>query len=365
MFKKPNPSRGPAAEQPTNAPLITTILTTYRRPRLLRRAIGSVLNQTYSHFQLCIYYNASGDETASLVHDISQSDPRVRYFCHSENKGVEFNLKYGVSQVMTPFFSFLPDDDVLLPEFYETAMEGFEKFPDALFSGGICIVMTPLGKVVRASPVSWKKKKGHFSPPEGLFEMLRKTSERHPIITSLVFKKEALEKVGPMDFTEGLPFDLDFILRTAANHSFVMSQKPCSLYILNPLSRYTSKPILLRYFGFKKMIQNFLNNPSIDQVILEAVRPRFADHVKEGVITLALKAFVQRDFASVIELANILKKELRLTQAASLLKNAIASSQNFPERHSKVAKQITAQLLKPIALGALQKKFGHYAEFLW
>ena len=36
----------------TFKPLITTIIPTYRRPKLLQRAIKSVLNQTYPHFQV-------------------------------------------------------------------------------------------------------------------------------------------------------------------------------------------------------------------------------------------------------------------------------------------------------------------------
>ncbi len=48
-------------------PLITTVIPTYRRPKLLQRAIKSVLNQTYPHFQVCVYDNASGDETAGVA----------------------------------------------------------------------------------------------------------------------------------------------------------------------------------------------------------------------------------------------------------------------------------------------------------
>jgi len=52
-------------------PLITTIIPTYRRPKLLRRAIKSVLGQTFPHFQVCVYDNASGDETPDVVAEIS------------------------------------------------------------------------------------------------------------------------------------------------------------------------------------------------------------------------------------------------------------------------------------------------------
>jgi len=53
-------------------PLITTIIPTHCRPTLLRRAIYSVLNQTYPHLQVCVYDNASGDETAFVVAEIAK-----------------------------------------------------------------------------------------------------------------------------------------------------------------------------------------------------------------------------------------------------------------------------------------------------
>jgi spore maturation protein CgeD len=50
-----------------HAPTITTVLTTYRRPQFLRRAIQSVLNQTYSNFRLAVYDDASDEATKGVV----------------------------------------------------------------------------------------------------------------------------------------------------------------------------------------------------------------------------------------------------------------------------------------------------------
>ena len=82
----------------TFKPLITTIIPTYRRPNLLRRAIKSVLNQTYPHCQVCVCDNTSGDETANVVAKIAKKDPhpRVKYHCHPENIGAIKNFKYGL-----------------------------------------------------------------------------------------------------------------------------------------------------------------------------------------------------------------------------------------------------------------------------
>jgi glycosyltransferase involved in cell wall biosynthesis len=74
-------------------PKITTIIPTFRRPQLLRRAIRSVLAQNYDRFRVCIYDNASGDETAAVVGQFAREDPRVHYYCHSSNIGAWDNFK--------------------------------------------------------------------------------------------------------------------------------------------------------------------------------------------------------------------------------------------------------------------------------
>ena len=74
-------------------PLITTIIPTYQRPKLLRRAIKSVLNQTYPHFQVCVYDNASGDETEAIVQEFIAKDSRIQYFRQEKNWGGAFNSK--------------------------------------------------------------------------------------------------------------------------------------------------------------------------------------------------------------------------------------------------------------------------------
>lgn len=101
----------------TAKPLVTTIIPTYRRPKLLRRSIRSVLNQTYPHFNVCVYDNASDDATASVVEDFQKEDSRVKYYAHKENIGATENFIYGMEHVETPFFTLLSDGDLILPNF--------------------------------------------------------------------------------------------------------------------------------------------------------------------------------------------------------------------------------------------------------
>ena len=113
-------------------PLITTILPTYQRPAMLRRAIRSALAQSWTALQVRVYDNAGDPENAAVV--ASLDDPRVEYFRHPRNLGAFANFQFGLGRVSTPFFSFLADDDILLPDFYATAMAALEKEPTAAFA---------------------------------------------------------------------------------------------------------------------------------------------------------------------------------------------------------------------------------------
>jgi glycosyltransferase involved in cell wall biosynthesis len=155
------------------APLITTIIPTYRRPAMLRRAIKSVLDQTYPNFKVCVYDNASGDETAEVVAEFAREDTRVQYHCHKENIGAVKNFCYGLNEIDTPYYSILSDDDVLLPLFYETVMADFKKYPDAFFAITGTIRMDIDGTVLGVPILKWQP--GFYEPPNGLYEMLSKS----------------------------------------------------------------------------------------------------------------------------------------------------------------------------------------------
>ena len=45
------------------SPLITAIIPTYRRPQKLRRAIKSVMNQTYKNIEILVVDDCSKDNT--------------------------------------------------------------------------------------------------------------------------------------------------------------------------------------------------------------------------------------------------------------------------------------------------------------
>jgi len=199
-------------------PRITTIIPTYRRPKLLRRAILSVLRQTCRDFEIQVYDNASGDETRQVVEDLMVADPRIKYHCHPENIGLVENFAYGMERVSSPFFNF-----------FELALSALVKNTEAILFAGATITATRAGEIHDIPLARWRD--GIYRPPEGLFEIIK---SGHPDFTGALFRREAMLMVGTFDRAIGNPFDADFFCRCAALHPVLASTEPCGVLFQHP-----------------------------------------------------------------------------------------------------------------------------------
>ena len=59
-------------------PLISLVITVYNRERYLSAAIESVLNQTFSDFELLVWDDGSSDRSVAIARSYAQQDKRVR-----------------------------------------------------------------------------------------------------------------------------------------------------------------------------------------------------------------------------------------------------------------------------------------------
>ncbi len=234
--------------------VVTTVIPTFRRPHLLKRAIASALNQTYEAVAVEVFDNASGDETAAVVAEAASKDPRVRYFCHPCNIGSIRNFEFGMRQVRTPYFSFLSDDDLLLPRFYEEAIGALERNPSAMLFAAPAIHVNLDGGVIGLALDKWQA--GVHRPPAALYAILR---GEMPFWTSLVFRREILSTVGLLDVDVGEAADLDFLIRAAARHSIVVSKQPGAIYVLHPQSATEQLKLSVLWNGRLNIMRNMRN----------------------------------------------------------------------------------------------------------
>ena len=94
---------------PASDPDISVILPTYNRGSLIKRAIKSVLQQTFANFELIVIDDCSIDCTEQEIKSIS--DKRIQYICHNINKGGSAARNTGLDYAKGKYISFLDDDD--------------------------------------------------------------------------------------------------------------------------------------------------------------------------------------------------------------------------------------------------------------
>lgn len=232
---------------------ITTIIPTYRRPHLLKRAVRSVLAQSYRDFQVCIYDNASGDETREVVEELARHDGRVKYYCHDRNIGMLPNYVFGLNRVETPFFNMMGDDDVLLPGFFKTAAAALENNPEAKWFIGLLLSVFPNGKIEHI----------HLPAPRDAVLSARENFLRMTRFwqtwTSMMFRTEILATAGGLDPEVGPPSDIDFEMRVAALHPAAVSPEPCAFYYDHPGAESNANVTLNIARALDRIVKNVTN----------------------------------------------------------------------------------------------------------
>ena len=206
-------------------PLVTVIIPTFRRPKRLRRAIQSVLNQTYTNLRLAIFDNASGDETSEVVAEFGGVDSRVVYRCHPENIGALGNFNFGMTQVNTPFFSLLADDNYLLPEFLEEAIYCLNEHSEKTIFVGNVENVDEKGHFMSRTLENWPS--GLVRAPNGMFHIFE---SGFPNWEGILFRRQVIANDGVLDPGFGGSVDQEYMVRIARNYDFYISKKVCAKF---------------------------------------------------------------------------------------------------------------------------------------
>jgi len=344
--------------------LITTIIPTYRRPRLLGRAIRSVLAQTYPYFQVFVFDNASGDDTSEVVAEYVASDSRVKYFCRPENIGPFKNFAEALEHVETPFFSFLSDDDVLLPDMYQVALAGIREFPEAMISAAVTIFVDEQGRVLDAPTSSWRP--GLYTPPEGMLAMLQ---DGHLHWTGMLFRREVLEKVGNLDEEVGNPFDLDFELRIAAHFPIVVSLKPVGILVVHSASQSESGVFEEKYPGWLKMIHKITRDEAVPYHARRQAADMLNERFKTWLSHQVRGLIIRGEWEKADKAIDILRNYYHLTLRSSLLSIIAGTCRSIPPAHV-LLKGVSALKRFVVSITAipsskqLQRSYGAYVRYL-
>lgn len=89
-------------------------MSTFNDSGYIGESIKSVLNQTFTNWELIIFNDASTDDTGTIIKKFIQKDNRIKYFKNSKNMGLVVNLIKGISKSGGEFIARIDGDDTWL-----------------------------------------------------------------------------------------------------------------------------------------------------------------------------------------------------------------------------------------------------------
>lgn len=141
VFKKITPfNKLEASRQKEYNLFYSVIIPTYNRSSMLKMAVSSVLSQTLSPavFEVLVIDDGSaGEDTKNVVLEFKKEYPQynIKYF-YQVNAGPSAARNLGIKEARGDIIFFTDDDCVVPPDWMETILDGYKKYPEISGAGG-------------------------------------------------------------------------------------------------------------------------------------------------------------------------------------------------------------------------------------
>jgi glycosyltransferase involved in cell wall biosynthesis len=110
-----------------NKPEITVLMPAYNAGKYIAEAITSVLEQSFTDFELLIINDGSTDDTTKVVR--SFNDRRI-VLVNQDNKGIAHALNVGLNNARAPYIARFDADDICYPNRLKTQYDFITAYPE-------------------------------------------------------------------------------------------------------------------------------------------------------------------------------------------------------------------------------------------
>jgi glycosyltransferase involved in cell wall biosynthesis len=114
-----------------NHPLLSVLMTSYNREQYIAEAIESILESTYTNFELIIVDDGSKDRTVEITRSYAKKDQRIKVYVNEQNLGDYQNRNKAASYAKGEFIMYVDSDDKILADGFERCVAAMNQFPQA------------------------------------------------------------------------------------------------------------------------------------------------------------------------------------------------------------------------------------------
>ena len=108
-------------------PKISVIIPVYNSEKYVRQCVESILNQTFSDFELICIDDKSSDNSVSILKEYACKDNRVKIICNVKNMGAGGTRNVGIKHAKGKYLMFIDADDWYEPDTFEICYNQIEK----------------------------------------------------------------------------------------------------------------------------------------------------------------------------------------------------------------------------------------------
>ena len=161
-------------------PETSVILPVYNAVAYVGEALTSLLNQTFTDFEILVLNDGSTDQSEQVIR--SFNDTRIRYISSDQNKGLIYQLNLGVKEARGKYIARLDADDVALDNRLQVQFNYLERHPEIGLLGG------------NAEVLGSNELLCHSEKHDGiLLEMLHRNAFIH---STVMFRKSIFEQIN-------------------------------------------------------------------------------------------------------------------------------------------------------------------------
>lgn len=176
---------------------ISVIIPTFERNITLKRAIKSILNQTFMEFEVIIINDSHNEkETLDIIKKFN--DKRIKYFRNSRQKGANGARNTGILKSKGKYIAMMDDDDLAYKNRLKKQLEIFEKDRSVDVVSSFADIIDDEGKIIGGYSEMLK--------PEDFFFLLN--FKNCIVHSSVMFRKDLFLRSG--GYNESLSEAQDF-----------------------------------------------------------------------------------------------------------------------------------------------------------
>lgn len=128
-------------------PLISVIMPVYNAEKFVFEAIKSIVDQTYTNWELIIINDGSSDSSINIIKEFD--DKRIRIYENELNKGIAFSRNRAIDLANGKYIAIMDNDDISLPNRFEDQVNYLENHNEIDVLSGACEVIDSNGELLK------------------------------------------------------------------------------------------------------------------------------------------------------------------------------------------------------------------------